>query len=77
MGLSATYVRLLAIDPRSPTTLYADRRQDMFDLAFDREGRREKQGYVTPAQARAFRQMAQQPQLWQDYLHPGSNTTVT
>jgi uncharacterized protein DUF6178 len=28
--------------------------QDMFDLASDRESRREQQGYVSPAQARAF-----------------------
>jgi len=32
----------------------------MFDLGVDREGRREKQGYVTPAQARAFLQMSHQ-----------------
>ena len=32
----------------------------MFDLASDRETRREKQGYVTLAQARAFLQMARQ-----------------
>jgi hypothetical protein len=40
--------------------------QVMFDLAVDREGRRERQGYVTPAQARAFLQMARQ-------LRPGSD----
>jgi len=34
--------------------------QDMFDLACDREARREKQGYVAPAQARAFLQAARQ-----------------
>jgi hypothetical protein len=34
--------------------LLDDGAQDMFDLAVDREQRREKQGYVTPAQARAF-----------------------
>jgi hypothetical protein len=39
--------------------------QAMFDVAFDRVGRREKQGYVTPAQARAFLQMARQLQLGQ------------
>jgi hypothetical protein len=32
----------------------------MFDLASDRERRREAQGYVTPAQARAFLQMSRQ-----------------
>jgi hypothetical protein len=46
--------------------LLTDREQEMFDLAFDREGRREKQGYVTPAQARAFLQMARQLQLGQE-----------
>ena len=30
----------------------------MFDLAFTRERRREQQGYMTPAQARAFLQMS-------------------
>src|SRR5207247_2132008 len=34
--------------------------QDMFDLAAAREARREKQGYVSPAQASAFLQMARQ-----------------
>ena len=38
----------------------------MFDLAVDREQRREKQGYVTPAQARAFLQMSRQLQLERD-----------
>ena len=43
--------------------LFADEDQTMFDLAVDREGRREKQGYVTPAQARAFLQMARETRL--------------
>ena len=34
--------------------------QAMFDLEVGREGRREKQGYVSPAQARAFLQMARE-----------------
>jgi hypothetical protein len=34
--------------------LLDDPEQAMFDLAFDREQRREQQGYATPAQARAF-----------------------
>ncbi|MEP7270138.1 MAG: hypothetical protein ABI882_01475, partial [Acidobacteriota bacterium] len=42
--------------------ILGDGEQVMFDLAVDREGRREKQGYVTPAQARAFLQMARQIQ---------------
>jgi hypothetical protein len=40
--------------------------QVMFDLAFDREQRREKQGYVTPEQARAFLQMSRQIRLGDD-----------
>jgi Family of unknown function (DUF6178) len=43
--------------------LLEDREQDMFDLACDREARREQQGYVTPAQARAFMQTARELQL--------------
>ena len=35
--------------------------QAEFDVAFDREQRREKQGYVTPAQAQAFLQMSREP----------------
>jgi hypothetical protein len=50
--------------------LLTDTEQDMFDLAFDREGRREKQGYVTPAQARAFLQMARQRPLGQETTPP-------
>jgi len=40
--------------------LLEDQDQDMFDLAGDRDRRRETQGYVTPAQARAFLQAARQ-----------------
>jgi hypothetical protein len=40
--------------------------QAMFDLAVDRERRREKQGYVTPAQARAFLQMSRELRLGSD-----------
>jgi hypothetical protein len=46
--------------------LLEDRDQDMFDLSWDREARREKQGYVTPAQARAFLQAARQIQVGGD-----------
>ena len=45
--------------------------QVMFNLAFDREQRREKQGYTTPAQARAFLQMSRQLQLGHDTTPPG------
>jgi hypothetical protein len=37
--------------------------QSMFDLEVGREGRREKRGYVTPAQARAFLQMSRELRL--------------
>ncbi len=47
--------------------LLADGDQVMFDLAFDRERRREKRGHATPAQARAFLQMSRQ-------LRPGDGT---
>jgi hypothetical protein len=52
--------------------LLTDREQVMFDLAFDRERRREKQGYVTPAQARAFLQMSRQLRLGHDTSPPGN-----
>ena len=48
----------------------ADREQDMFDLASGREQRREKSGYVTPAQARAFLKMARQVPLGHKAMPP-------
>ncbi len=50
--------------------LLTGREQGMFDLAFDREQRREEQGYVTPAQARAFLQMSRQIRLGHDPTPP-------
>jgi uncharacterized protein DUF6178 len=50
--------------------LLTDREQVMFDLAFERERRREKQGYVTPVQARAFLQMSRQLPLGHDSAPP-------
>jgi hypothetical protein len=44
-------------------TLLEDSEQDIFDLACDREARREQQGYVTPAHGRAFMQAARHVQL--------------
>jgi hypothetical protein len=44
----------------------------MFDLAIDRERRREKQGYVTPEQARAFLQASRELQLGDGTTPPGS-----
>jgi hypothetical protein len=52
--------------------LLTDRKQVMFDLAFERERRREKQGYVTPAQARAFLQMSRQLPLGHETAPPGN-----
>lgn len=43
--------------------LLGETEQDLFDLDVDRQQRREKEGYVTPAQARAFLQSARQVQL--------------
>lgn len=45
--------------------LLDDRAQDLFDLAADREQRREQRGFVTPAQARAFLQDAQRVEMKQ------------
>jgi Family of unknown function (DUF6178) len=44
--------------------------QAMLDLAVDRESRREKQGYVTPAQARAFLQMSRELKLGSEAMPP-------
>ena len=52
--------------------LLADDEQDMFDLAVDRERRREQQGYVTPAQARAFLQSARDLRLGPDGPPPSN-----
>jgi hypothetical protein len=46
--------------------------QVMFDLAFNRERRREQQGYVTPPQARAFLQMSRQIRLGHDTTPPSN-----
>jgi uncharacterized protein DUF6178 len=46
--------------------------QVMFDLGTDREGRREKLGYVSPAQARAFLQMSRELRLGSDAMPPAN-----
>src|SRR5499426_1365954 len=46
--------------------------QVMFDLAVDRERRREKQGYVTPAQARSFLQMSRELRFGSDAIPPAN-----
>jgi hypothetical protein len=43
--------------------LLTDNEQDLYDLAADRDRRREQQGYVTPPQARAFLQAAREMRL--------------
>jgi hypothetical protein len=52
--------------------LLTDRDQAMFDLAFDRERRREQQGFVTPAQARAFFQMSRERRAGDDVTASGN-----
>jgi hypothetical protein len=52
--------------------LLAESDQVKFDLAVDREGRREKRGYVTPAQARAFLQTSRQLRLGSDAMPPAN-----
>jgi hypothetical protein len=47
-------------------------KQVMFDLAFKRERRRGLQGYMTPAQARAFLQMSRQARLGHDTPPPSN-----
>ena len=50
--------------------LLKDDEQAVFELEIDREARREKQGYITPAQARAFLQMSRHVRLSQDAAPP-------
>jgi hypothetical protein len=52
--------------------LLPDDEQHMLDVAVDREQRREAQGYVTPAQARAFLQSARQLQIGDGTAPPHS-----
>jgi hypothetical protein len=48
--------------------LFLDADQIMFDLASGRDRRREAQGYMTPAQARAFLQMSRELRLEHDSM---------
>jgi len=52
--------------------LLLDGDQAMFDLAVNREQRREKRGYATPAQARAFLQMSRHLSLKHDTMPPAN-----
>jgi hypothetical protein len=56
--------------------LLDDQEQAWFDLAFDRERRREELGYVTPAQARAFLQASRQIGLEHAHI-PSPNPVFT
>jgi Family of unknown function (DUF6178) len=53
------------------------REQVMSDVAFDREQRREQQGYVTPAMAVAFLQSARQLRLDDPGVPPRDHVTVS
>lgn len=52
--------------------LLAEDHQIMFDLAFDRERRRDEQGHVTPAQARAFLKSSRQIPLGSEAMPPAN-----
>jgi len=52
--------------------LLSDQDQIMFDLAVEREARRERHGFVTPVQARAFLDAARQPPAKSDAPAPGA-----
>ncbi|MFN7949613.1 MAG: DUF6178 family protein [Blastocatellia bacterium] len=52
--------------------LLTEGEQVMFDLAVEREQRREKQGYVTPAQARAFLRMSRELRIEGDAMPPAN-----
>src|SRR5262249_16200346 len=67
--------RALSNSGREPDGLHdvlAHEHQIMFDLALDREQRRDEQGYVTPAQARAFLEMSRQFRLRSDTMPPAN-----
>src|SRR5262245_30357341 len=59
-------------EPDGLHDLLAAEDQIMFDLARDREQRRDEQGYVTPAQACAFLQMSRQLRLGADTMPPAN-----
>jgi hypothetical protein len=52
--------------------LFSDRDQAMFDLSLDREQRRESQGYLAPAQARAFLEMSRRLRLESATMPPAN-----
>jgi hypothetical protein len=67
--------RELSNSGREPDGLHdvlAHEHQIMFDLALDRERRRDEQGYVPPAQARTFLEMSRQLRLTSDTIPPAN-----
>jgi hypothetical protein len=52
--------------------LLFEEQQEMFDLAVDREQRRDEQGYVSPAQARAFLKMSRELRLASEHMPPAN-----
>jgi Family of unknown function (DUF6178) len=63
--LSSSRPEIDGLDDRLTTN-----EQAMFDVALDREARNDAQGYVTPAQARAFLQMSRRIDLRQAAMPP-------
>ena len=66
-SLSNSGYELDGLDDRLPGD-----EQVRFDVAFTRERRREQQGYMTPAQARAFLQMSREIRLGHDTPPPAN-----
>ena len=52
--------------------LLAEKDQTMFDLALDRERRRDEKGYVPPAQARVFLEMSRRLRLESETMPPAN-----
>src|SRR5215831_4056831 len=59
-------------EPDGLDDLLAAKDQVIFDVALDRERRQDKQGYVPPAQARAFLEMSRQLRLGSDTMPPAN-----
>jgi hypothetical protein len=57
--------------------LLDEEHQSMFDLAVNRESRRDEQGYVPPAQARAFLQMSRELRLGSATMPPANPVAST
>ena len=59
-------------EPDGLDDLLDEEQQSMFDLALDRDRRRDERGYVTPAQARAFLEMSRQIRLESETIPPAN-----